>query len=505
MMLRVLLFAHCALLPSALVAEARAVDAGSKPNVLFIVIDDLNDWIGCLGGHPQAKTPNIDRLAKRGTLFTRAYCPAPACLPSRAATLTGVAPYRSGCYLNSPTQTWQDILLRKADPLPAHFRASGYETAGAGKIFHHYQNHPESWDDFWPSKNLQFPPTHAPAKKNQPTFERKSRPKHWYMEFKWGPLDERVEETGDWMSMKFVSQKLLEKRDKPFFLACGIYRPHVPWFVPRKYFDMFPIDKIQLPPSKADDYSDIPKGAPRNGPCDYYKVLDANGYHQQAVQAYLASIAYADDLVGRLLKNLDESDQADNTIVVLWSDHGWHLGEKLTYRKFTLWEESCRVPMIIALPKSMQADYRQGVRCLRPVNLLDLYPTLVQLCRLDVPRQHLDGHSLVPLLKNPAADWQHGSITSNGFKNDSLRTERWRFTRYANGAEELYDHDKDPHEWTNLARQPAYRDIVAALRKRLPKDPVPLAKTKPFDGGAHVRRYNKEFREERLIKRIKRD
>jgi len=282
------------------VAEVSAADPAEKPNVLFIVVDDLNDWTGCLGGHPQAKTPNIDRLARRGTLFTRAYCPAPACLPSRAATLTGVAPYRSGCYVNSPTQTWYEILLPTADPLPAHFRACGYETAGAGKVYHHYQNHPASWDDFWPSKNLQFPPTHVPAKEFQPAFDKMPRTKNRYMEFNWGPLDKEVDETGDWMSMKFVSQKLQEKHDKPFFLACGIYRPHVPWFVPREFFDMFPLDEIQLPPKRTDDYRDIPKGAPRSGPCVYYRVLDANGYHRQAVQAYLASIAYADKLVGLL-------------------------------------------------------------------------------------------------------------------------------------------------------------------------------------------------------------
>ena len=496
-----------ALLSGILVAEASAADRTARPNVLFIALDDLNDWVGCLGGHPQAKTPNIDRLAKRGTLFTRAYCPAPACLPSRAATLTGVAPYRSGCYVNSPTQTWQDILLPISDPLPAHLRACGYETAGAGKIYHHYQNHPDSWDDFWPSKNLQFPPTHSPAKKNRPAFDKKPRSQNWYMAFNWGPIDKDVEETGDWMSMKFVSQKLQENRDKekPFFLACGIYRPHVPWFVPRKYFDMFPLDKIQLPPRKVDDYSDIPKGASRSGPCVYYNVLDANGYHAQAVQAYLASIAYADELVGRLLKNLDASDHADNTIVVLWSDHGWHLGEKLTYRKFTLWEEACRVPLIVALPKSMQDDYRVGTSCSRPVNLLDLYPTLIELCGTESPRQEFDGHSLVPLLKNPAADWDHGSITSHGFRKDSIRTERWRFTRYANDAVELYDHDKDPYEWTNLAGDPVYSETVAALRKRLPNNHVPPVKTRPFDFRAQSQKYYKEFRDKKLIERIKKD
>ena len=234
-------------------------------------------------------------------------------------------------------------------------------------------------------------------------------------------------------------------------------------------------------------------------------MLDANGYHAQAVQAYLASIAYADELVGRLLKNLDASDHADNTIVVLWSDHGWHLGEKLTYRKFTLWEEACRVPVIVALPKSMQDDYRVGTSCSRPVNLLDLYPTLIELCGTESPRQEFDGHSLVPLLKNPAADWDHGSITSHGFRKDSIRTERWRFTRYANDAEELYDHDKDPYEWTNLAGDPAYSETVAALRKRLPNNHVPLVKTKPFDFRAQSQKYYKDFRDKKLIERIKKD
>ena len=328
--------------------------------------------------------------------------------------------------------------------------------------------------------------------------------RRWYKDLTWGPLDKEVEETGDWMSMKFISQKLHEKRDKPFFLACGIYRPHVPWFVPRKYFDMFPLDEIQLPPKKTDDYSDIPKGASRNGPCYYYNVLDANGYHRQTVQAYLASIAYADDLVGRLLKNLEESAHADNTIVVLWSDNGWHFGEKLTYRKFTLWEEACRIAMIIALPKSMRDDCRQGVNCSRTVNLLDFYPTFIELCGVDAPRQRLDGHSLAGLLKNPEAPWEHGSITSDGFRNDSLRTERWRFTRYAKGAEELYDHETDPYEWTNLAGQGACGKIIAALRGRLPRDHTPLVKTKPFDQRAHAKKYYKEFREKKLMGRIKR-
>lgn len=502
---RYLLIAQYVLLACILTASVRAADSDPKPNILFIAIDDLNDWVGFLGGHPQARTPNIDRLAKRGTAFTRAYCPAPACLPSRAATMTGVAPYRSGCYVNASNQTWQTILLPKADTLPAHLRANGYETAGAGKIYHHYQNHPGSWDDFWPSKNLQFPPVHRPVRNNLPAFDKKPRSKNWYMEFNWGPIQKEVEQTGDWMSMKFVAQKLKAKHDKPFFLACGIYRPHVPWFVPKKYFDMFPIDQIKLPPRKLDDYNDIPKGAPRNGPGVYYKVLDANGYHKQAVRAYLASIAYADDIVGRLLKNLDDSGHADNTIVVLWGDHGWHLGEKLTYRKFTLWEEACRVPMIVKLPKSMQGKYQQGTRCSRPVNLLDLYPTLVDLCGVPKTRQSLDGHSLVSLLKDPKADWPHGSITSHGFKNDSLRTERWRFTRYANGAEELYDHDKDPYEWTNLAGDPIYEKTLVSLRNRLPQDPAPLVKTEPFNSGAHAKKYYQEFRDKKLIERIKRD
>ncbi len=489
------------LLTSCLNLAKEAKIKNTKPNVLFISIDDLNDWVGCLNGHPQAKTPNIDRLAKEGVLFTRTYTAAPACLPSRAALMTSVAPHRSGCYVNNNDQQWQPILLPIATTLPEHFRNNGYYTSGAGKVFHHYQNHPDSWDDYYPSKRLQFPNYYWPDLKERPDFKKFPKFKHWYASFDWGPIDKEVEDTGDYHSVLFCKQELKKKGEKPFFLTCGIYSPHVPWYAPRKYFDMFPLDKIQLPPKKLDDYNDIPKGGVNNER-RYYGVIDQNGYHKQAVQGYLASIAYMDDLVGRMIAALDASEHADNTIVVFWSDHGWYLGEKLTYRKFTLWEESCRVPMIIRLPKSMRDQFKQGVSTERTTSLLDIYPTLLELCNLPQPKQDLSGNSLVPLLKNPEAEWNYPSLTTNGYKNHSIRTERWRYTRYSDGGEELYDHNNDPYEWDNLANDSGYVDVLERLRLSLPKENLLYVKTEPFNWKKQLSEALKEVKEKKLRGRI---
>jgi arylsulfatase A-like enzyme len=478
-----------------------------KYNVLFISIDDLNDWTGCLGGHPQAKTPYIDKLARQGTLFTRAYCPATACLPSRAATMTGVAPYTSGCYENQNNQQWQYILKPMADTLPGHMRANGYYAAGAGKIFHHYQNDPDSWDDYYPSKRLQFPRIHHPKKQDLTEFTGKEGvPKWWYSEFKWGPLNMNEKNTGDNHSVQFVIDQLNQQKkgDKPFFLTCGIYRPHVPWFAPKKYFDMFPIDKIQLPPNNPNDFDDIPGGKAKRAPgTKYHEVVGRYSDHRAAVQAYLASIAYMDALVGRLMRALEKSGHADNTIVVFWSDHGWHMGEKDLYRKFTLWEESCRVPLILRLPKKLQDKYPQGVNCGRVVNLIDIFPTLNELCGLPQPRQKFDGNSLLPLLIEPTTPWDQVSISQYSRDNYSLRTEQYRYIRYTDGKEELYDHDNDPYEWNNLAELPAYAKIKAQLAARLPRESRPYQKTPLFDWKSYHREVIIKAEKEKAFDRVK--
>lgn len=476
-----------------------------KYNVLFISIDDLNDWVGCLGGNPQTKTPNIDKLAGQGTLFTRAYCPATACLPSRAAIMTGVAPYKSGCYENRSDQQWQYILKPIADTLPGHFRKNGYYTAGAGKVFHHFQNDPDSWDDYYPTKRLQFPKIHNPKKEDLTEFYgRDGVPKYWYREFKWGPLDMDEKNTGDNHSVQFVLDQLnAHKGDKPFFLTCGIYRPHVPWFAPKKYFDLFPLEEIQLPPRNPNDFDDIPGGRKRAGNRIYFDVLEKYGQHRQAVQAYLASIAYMDALIGRLMRGLEKSGHAQNTIVVFWSDHGWHLGEKDNYRKFSLWEESCRVPFIIKLPEKLKKKYPQGLQSGRVVGLIDIYPTLNELCGLPQPKQKFDGRSLLPLVEDPETNWNHFAISQYSQDNYSLRTEKYRYIRYKDGAEELYDHDNDPFEWNNLAEIPAYQKIKQQLADKLPVNSKPYQVTPNFDWPAYKKEVIDKAHEDDVFSRVK--
>ena len=479
---------------AAIAGPGRTVRAASKsecrPNVLFIAIDDLNDYVGCLGGHPQTRTPNLDKLAGESMLFSNAHCSAPACLPSRTAIMTGRAPWSTGVYVNQ--QHWRTV-LPKAVTLPKHFMDHGYTCAGGGKLFHHYQNDPDSWHAYYPTKKLQFPRTHTPPKNQQADFPRW---KDIYTAFNWGPLDVPNEKTGDYQTVTYVGKQLARKHDRPFFLACGIYRPHVPWFVPRKYFDMFPLDKLQLPPIKEDDADDLPKtGQARIRVDRYYREMVKHGKRKEALQAYLASTAYADAMVGELLKHLAASPQVDNTIVVLWSDHGWHLGEKHCYRKFTLWEEACHIPLMIRLPRTMK-DAGQKGRCDQPVNLLDLYPTLVELCGL-TKRTDLDGHSLTPLLKDPDSAWPHASITTHNWNCHSIRTKRWRYIRYADGGEELYDHLADPNEWNNLANDDAYAEAKRTMKAHLPKTNHPLVKTPDYDPQKAAREAYDSLREKK--------
>jgi arylsulfatase A-like enzyme len=459
--------------------NSATANAAQKPNVLFISVDDLNDWVGCLGGHPQAKTPNIDALARRGVLMTRAYCAAPACNASRVALLSGLSPHVSGVYENY--QEWRKI-QPKAVTLPQYFTTHGYFAAGAGKIFHNPHPDPQSWQAYFPSKTKHFPPYKKPPQ------EQRGKLPWWkgrYDSFDWGPLDVKIEETGDCQSVDWIIGQMREKRDRPFFLACGIYRPHVPWFVPREFFEMFPLEKIQLPAEKQDDLDDVPTAA-RNGrgrgPNRYYDEIKKHGQAKHAVQGYLASIAYADALVGRLITALDKSDKANNTIVVLWSDHGWHLGEKQRWRKFTLWEESTRVPLIFVVPQGLSQKLPRGTapaNCARTVGLIDIYPTLIDLCGLKT-RDDLSGRSLLPLLKNPEADWPHPALTTFWRGNHSVRDERWRYTRYEDGVEELYDHTADPNEWKNLASELAFVSVKKRLAESFPKNEAPYIRAREW-------------------------
>ena len=451
---------------------AQPIPSARKPNVLFIALDDLNDWVGCLGGHPQARTPNIDRLAASGLLFNNAHCAAPACNPSRAAIFTGMSPHRSGLYSNE--QNMRKV-LPDAELLPRYMSRHGYWAAGSGKMLHYFID-ARSWDDYFPEKSKENPfPDHIAWGARPKSL---SRGGNWqYVETDWAPFDVTDEEFGgDYLVSKWVGEQLANRHEKPFFLACGIYRPHEPWYVPKKYFDMFPLDQVKMPPGlKENDLDDVPEAGQRLGRNRYLAHIKAQGQWKQGVQAYLASIAYADAMVGRVLDSLEKGPNLDNTIVVLWSDHGWHLGEKEHWQKFTGWRVCTRVPLIIRVPKESTAlaqGTETGGICSQPVSLVSLFPTLLELCELP-GKENNDGPSLLPLLKNPKAQWPHAAITSLHLPDTyAVSTQEWRYIHYGAGGEELYHIPTDQHEWTNLADDSRHAAKLAEMRLLAPRNAV---------------------------------
>ena len=457
------------------IVHCAVTNLSAKPNVLFIAIDDLNDWVGCLGGHPQARTPNLDRLASSGVLFSNAHCAAPSCNPSRTAIFTGISPHRSGLYRNG--QSMRQV-LPDTELLPKTFSRAGYRSIGSGKMLHYFIDQ-RSWDEYFPPKETEnpFPQTLYPEKR--PVNLPRGGP--WqYVETDWGPLEATDQEFGgDYLVSEWVGKELLKEHEKPFFLACGIYRPHEPWFVPKKYFDAFPIEKIQLPPGyREDDLNDLPAQGKRLGPNRYFEHIRKHKQWKNGVQGYLASIYFADTMLGRVLDNLEKGPNSDNTIVVLWSDHGWHLGEKQHWQKFTGWRACTRVPLIIRVPKGT-ASLPKGTlpgTCSEPVSLLSLAPTLLELSGLDPIKIH-DGPSLVPLLTDPNSNWPHVAITHLDTPGSfGISSKRWRYIKYSNGGEELYNIKDDPYEWTNLANEDLHQPTLKRLRSRAPTKFAKLVK-----------------------------
>jgi arylsulfatase A-like enzyme len=449
-----------------------------KPNVLFIAVDDLNDWIGCLGGHPLTKTPNFDRLAASSVLFKNAYCPAASCNPSRTAVFSGIAPHRSGLYTNR--QKMREV-MPDAELLPKYFSRHGYHSSGSGKMLH-YIIDPPSWDDYFPKKETDnpFPRTYDPPKRPVSL----PRGGEWqYQETDWAALKVSDEEYGgDWLVTKWVGEQLQKKQDKPFFLACGIYRPHEPWFVPEKYFAPFPLESIQPGPGyNPDDLDDVPPAGQKLGRNRYFAHIQKEGQWKKGIQAYLASIHYADAMLGRVLDALEKSPHREKTIVVLWSDHGWHLGEKEHWQKFTGWRACARVPLMICVPKgiaALPAGTEAGSVCERPVDLTALFPTLTALCGLP-EKADVTGHNLIPLLRDPSVAWPHCAMTQLDQPDSyAISTERWRYIHYQGGDEELYDIVSDPYEWTNLAPKAEHAAKLSELRALAPKEKkiLPAAK-----------------------------
>lgn len=421
-----------------------------KPNVLFIAVDDLNVWVTHLGYHPQALTPNIDRLAARGVTFERAYCAVPACEPSRAALMSGQRPWSTGCYKNG--DEWLQIIA-EGRGLSARFKEAGYHAAGAGKIYHSQERFESEWSEYMDTSALK---SHGGVPKMQGYHE---------------PLlmDIRDEDISDWHVVNWCIERMQNPGDKPLFLACGLHKPHLPFAAPRKYYDAFPLEDIQLPPFLEEDLDDLPStGVRMAGAQNDYRRFQESGRRKAAIRSYLATCAYTDMNIGRLIDALDRSPIRDNTIIVLWGDHGWSLGEKKHFRKFALWEEPTRMPFIWVVPGLTEP----GGRCPRPVDLMSVYPTLCELAGLPVPG-YAEGESIVPLLADPLAKWAVPAISTYGFQNHSVRSENWRYIRYADGGEELYHHRRDPHEWKNLASDSTYSQVKIGLRAWLPKTVMP--------------------------------
>jgi arylsulfatase A-like enzyme len=452
-----------------------------QPNVLFIAIDDLNDWVGAFGGNPQMLTPHMDELAMQAVVFKNANCPGPVCGPSRSAMLSGFMPYRTGIYSNGNNMLASDIVQTHAT-LPEYFSKNGYLTISKGKIFHKHTtengfDHGHWAYDVWEhesgSGGIQEDKLYS---RNKGIIQGKKIADANYTsaggtEFAWAPTEGKKEETKDYRTAQWFAEKLMEDYDKPFFMLMGISKPHLPWYVPQEYFDMYDLDEIQIPEYRLDDLDDIitKEGKKAFEPsADFLWVRQDDELFRRAVRAYMAASSYADDCVGVVLDALKESKYADNTIVVLFGDHGWHLGEKLKFRKASLWKEATQLPMMIRLPGMDRQQY-----CYRTVNLIDLYPTLIELC--DLPGKALDGESLVPLLENPEKAW-HPTITSRGPGAHSVISEDWHYINWGNGVEELYNLNSDHMEWDNLVRTESdeVKSALEYLKSYFPEHDAPM-------------------------------
>jgi choline-sulfatase len=445
---------------------------GKKPNVLFISIDDLNDWINTKSwtGRQGMKTPNFDRLAGMSMLFTNCEVASPACAPSRVAVMTGVHPVRSGVTGWRHPEWRKQPALQTVETIEQFFKARGYTTLGGGKIYHTLapprtlENQSESggWDFYFPSLHIPIPyQVRAPEEiiniKNKSEIK---QPNY----FSWGPIPLDDKYMADYQIVDWANYELSRSHDKPFFLAVGLTKPHDPWEVPQKYFDLYPIDSVRDVDIVKNDLSDTWIHGRR--PLD--KFIKDNDETKKVVQAYMATISFTDAMLGRLLDGFEKSKYRNNTIVVVWSDHGMHMGEKENWEKFTLWERSLRTPLFIMAP----GITKPGSLTNEPVGLIDLFPSLAELIG-EKPPAYCDGESLVPMLKN--TEFTHkpvlsayevkDSVSGKPYDAYSIRTKRYRYIYYPpSGLEELYDHDTDQHEWNNIAYKPASRKLVEDLR-----------------------------------------
>jgi choline-sulfatase len=458
------------LVPSTMAAD---VDATRQPNILMIAIDDLNDWVGPLKGHPQVQTPNMDRLAARGTTFTNAHCQSPLCNASRTSLMTGLRPDTTGIYGLAPwfrkVEQFQDLVT-----LPQYLEARGYRTYSTGKIYHGNYGRGKEDREF----QVLGPPAGVGAWPESKLVDTPNP--HKLVD--WGVFPHEDEQKGDFKVASWAVEQLETRPQEPFFLSVGFFLPHVPCYATQKWFDLYPEETLRLPPLLRGDREDTPRFSwylHWRLPEPRLDFLEEANQWKNLVRSYLACTSFVDSQIGRLLDALEQGGMAENTIVLLWSDHGWHLGEKRITGKNSLWDRSTRVPLIFAGP-----GIGAGVQCKRPVELLDIYPTIADLTGAELAEhpigEQLEGHSLKPQLHDPNAPRQWPAITTHNHDNHGVRTERWRYIRYADDSEELYDIQADPNEWHNLAGDGRHRQVLESLRRS-----IPAKSAKPAPGSRH--------------------
>lgn len=442
--------------------NAQYYEQGEAPNVLFFMVGDLNDWIGALKGHPNAKTPNIDRLAEKGVLFTNAQSPSSQSSASRASIFTGLQPTTTGIY-----KAYQRLRRHIGDrqTMPEYFKSNGYYTMRSGRVFSQFDKTDEdSWNDAFPS-----------LKKHSPkiTVPRRISDKKDIKQYRWDieKLEIDDEMMDDGQVAQWAAQQLEKEYTQPFFLTVGFSHPGLPWMVPKKYFEMHPMEDIVLPIIKNSDREDVPeisksKEIARRSHERFRSFSKSMKTWQERIQGYLATCSFVDAQIGKVLDALDESEYGDDTIIVLCSDNGFHLGEKMMWSKFSLWEEATHVPLIITGGKNFTLP--KGEKVDAPISLVNLYPTLINLCELPF-NPMLDGNSMDDLIFNSVDEWTKPAITTFLPNNHSLRTKKWRYTKWSDGSEELYDHENDPNEWINLANSNNFNMIKAELSWYVPK------------------------------------
>ena len=440
------------------VLAIHAEAAVPKANVVIISVDDLNDWVGVMGGHPQAKTPGMDYLASKGVLFNNAHCQSPVCNPSRASLFTSQYPSTTGIYFLNPDLK-ESPVASKITMLPKRFLNEGYSVFGAGKLYHGRQS-----KAYWP--NWQ---TFGGAGYPKQTPKISKFPGHPLWD--WGVVPEADETMPDYKAAGWAEEELKKDYDKPFLMGVGFSRPHVPQYATQKWFDLYPMETLKLPKYKKDDLSDLSDFAVNLTRLEHvaptHEWVVENKEWANLVQSYLASVSFADAQVERVVKAVENSKYKDNTYVVLFSDHGFHIGEKDRHAKRSLWEDSTRVPLMIAGP-----GIKPGI-CEKPVQLLDIYPTVLALTGLK-PDKALEGNDLSPLLENPKADWPHYARSNFGPGNYAIISEHYRFITYFDGSEEFYDSEKDPEEWNNVIGKAAYAGIVKEHRSQVPEKRHPV-------------------------------